>query len=442
MRKLSGQFDSVLTFIKSKQKGRKATRKIDKPAPILPTECMQSIFQYIQETPNSKLYPSLLVNRYWSKNVAPFLWNRPFRLCSKKNRYKLISTLLMFLSLEEPNNSKLMAYNIIIPAQRNPIFNYSVMIREISYMDLEKFTSSFLKKITFSQGSNVIHQTVQILFITGCLFQMILHQGTNLETLVIDKEIYTMELPDISIFTESNSNLTKLTKLRVDYDNIKIRNITQFLNYVSEMCNGIQILEFKFNTNAYDVELLQSISETIKSQKALREFSLSNVSIGTGLVMLSLLAHVDTLTSISLASVKLDQMTMDVLLNLNQLKELRLWFCEFCEGLNNRTFNHTLELDTLHLVETSTKITHSILQPIGNSIKQLGLNIYHIENLDVAIKYCPNLEEIILVYQDEKQDEKVATKIANKLGKPWKEELDLYKEISTKTLVYQMNTSV
>jgi hypothetical protein len=432
MRKLSEQFDSILTFFKSKQKGNKDAREVGKPAPILPTECMQRIFQYIQETPNSKLYPSLLVNRYWSKNVVSFLWNRPFRLCSKKNRYKLISTLLMFFSLEETNNSKLKVYNIIIPAQRNPIFNYSAMIREIYYMDLEKFTSSYLKKITFSQGSNIMHQKLQILFITGCLFQMFLHQSTNLETLVIDKEIYTMDLPDISIFTESNSNLTKLTKLRIDYDNLKTRNITHLLKYISEMCDGIQILEFKFNTDAYDAELLQSISETVKSQKGLREFSLSNVNTGIDLVMISLLAHVDTLTSISLAFVKLDQTTMDILLNLNRLKELRLWFCE---GLDNLTVIHTLELDTLHLVELSTKITHSILQPTGNSIKQLGLNINHIENLDVALQYCPNLEEIILVYlSDEKRNEKVV----NKLEKPWKQKLTLYKEISTKTLIYQL----
>src|SRR3954451_1940778 len=167
---------------------------------------------------------------------------------------------------------------------------------------------------------------------------MFLHQSTNLETLVIDKEIYTMDLPDISIFTESNSNLTKLTKLRIDYDNLKTRNITHLLKYISEMCDGIQILEFKFNTDAYDAELLQSISETVKSQKGLREFSLSNVNTGIDLVMISLLAHVDTLTSISLAFVKLDQTTMDILLNLNRLKELRLWFCE---GLDNLTVIHT-----------------------------------------------------------------------------------------------------
>ncbi|CAG8525607.1 6970_t:CDS:1 [Funneliformis mosseae] len=403
---------------------------------------MKRIFQHIHDDSTSKLYPSLLVNKYWCKNVVTFLWNRPFQMCPKHNRYKLIRTLLTFFSLEETTliNSKLKAYNILIPARPNPIFNYSSMVQEISYMDLETFVKSYLTKITTGCYNDI--QKVQILFITISLFQMFLRQGTNIKILVIDKEIYTMDLPDISIFTESHpSGSTNLFQLRIDYNSIKIRNIIQFLKYISDVCKDIQILEFKFNINAYSDELLQSISNTITKQNNLREFSLSNTKhIGIESVMMSLLVHVNTLTSISLAFLNLEQKSMDILLNLKQLKELRIWFCE---GLNHYSSIHRFELNTLHLVELSSsvktrRITQSILQSTGNSITQLGFNIQYIENLDITLTYCPNVEEIILFYlSNDKQNRKFTTKTTNRMVKSWRERLSslTFKEISIRTLI-------
>ncbi|GBB90285.1 hypothetical protein RclHR1_01720006 [Rhizophagus clarus] len=437
---------SIAFFKGNSRKGRKPVR--EGIAPILPTECMQKIFKYIQDCDtSSKLYSSLLVNRYWSKNVVPFIWSRPFQLCSKQNRYKLINTLLMFFSLEETEliNSKLRAYNIIIPARPNPIFNYIAMIREIHYLELENFVSSYLKKVIFI-GANGMYQQVQISFITGSLFQTFLRQSINLETLIIDKEIYTMDLPDISIFTESNSNLLNLSNLKIDYNNNKILNMIQFLNYISGLCHNIQNLEFKFNINAYNNdELLKSISKTIRAQNELRKFNLSNVKrTGIESVMMSLLIHDNTLTSITLAFIKLNQTIMNILLSLSQLKKLKLCYCE---GLNNYNFTHNLNLDTLHLVDLSTDlklfklIIQSILQSTGNSIKQLGFNIEHIESLNIALNYCPNLDEIILYYLSKKnQSNKLVNKIINRLEKSWKEELSLLpfynKEISLKTIIY------
>jgi hypothetical protein len=440
-------FNSIITFLK------KSTKQKEKPlregiSPILPTECMQRIFKYIKDDTSSKLYSSLLVNRYWSKNVVPFLWDQPFQSCSKQNRYKLINTLLMFFNLEETEliNSKLRAFNIIIPAQPNPIFNYTAMIHEINYLKLEKFVLSYLKKVTF-MGSNEMHQKVQILFITGSLFHMFLRQSTNLKTLIIDKEIYTMDLPDISIFTESNSNLLKLNKLKIDYDSKKVLNTIQFLNYISGFCHSIQNLEFKFNINAYNDELLQSISKTISSQKDLRDFNLSNVKrVNIEPVLMSLLTHDNTLTSITLSFIKLDQITMDILLSFSQLKDLKL--CYF-EGLidynnNNNNNNNNFNLEILHLIDSyngSEKVIQSILKLKGNSIKQLGFNIENIENLETALNYCPNLNEIILYYlSNDNQNNKFVNKIINRLEKSWKEELSLLpfhnKEISMKTLIY------
>ena len=58
MRKIPESFDAILSFFKEKPKHKE--NKNVKTTAILPTECMQRIFQYLQEEgPNSKLYPSL-----------------------------------------------------------------------------------------------------------------------------------------------------------------------------------------------------------------------------------------------------------------------------------------------------------------------------------------------------------------------------------------------
>src|SRR5437764_13670464 len=111
-----------------------SSNKAGKPAPILPMECMQQIIQYLLEEKQG-LYSSLLINRYWCKIVIPYLWNRPFELCSSKNRLKLFRTyLLCFDQVELDSFSSRMVDALytfnIFPAKRTPLFNYFVFLRE------------------------------------------------------------------------------------------------------------------------------------------------------------------------------------------------------------------------------------------------------------------------------------------------------------------------
>ncbi|RIA99564.1 hypothetical protein C1645_747130, partial [Glomus cerebriforme] len=52
--------------------------QFQKNVPLLPTECMQQIFKYVDDQENG-LYSCLFVNKYWCKNVVPLLWVSPFQ---------------------------------------------------------------------------------------------------------------------------------------------------------------------------------------------------------------------------------------------------------------------------------------------------------------------------------------------------------------------------
>ncbi|CAG8688355.1 5270_t:CDS:1, partial [Cetraspora pellucida] len=112
--------------------------------PILPTECMKEIFQYVKKN-NESLYPSLLVNRHWCKNAVPLLWACPFEKLNFDSIYKITSVYMSLLEEHEKNHLKmLITTNLydqksilkLIP-NRTPLFSYSMMLEEFSLKSLE-----------------------------------------------------------------------------------------------------------------------------------------------------------------------------------------------------------------------------------------------------------------------------------------------------------------
>src|SRR5256885_9002050 len=68
-----------------------------------PNEILQEIFKYIVNDIDY-LHSCLLVNKIWSSNVVPILWNRPFHLLLLHNSHlshQIISTYLSCLDKEE-----------------------------------------------------------------------------------------------------------------------------------------------------------------------------------------------------------------------------------------------------------------------------------------------------------------------------------------------------
>ncbi|RGB38891.1 hypothetical protein C1646_691229, partial [Rhizophagus diaphanus] len=65
-------------------------------APILPVDCFEEIFRFLQEDKTS-LHSCILVNRLWCENTAPFLWRQPFFFIGTTPSEKLIRTYISCL---------------------------------------------------------------------------------------------------------------------------------------------------------------------------------------------------------------------------------------------------------------------------------------------------------------------------------------------------------
>ncbi|CAG8445358.1 6170_t:CDS:2 [Rhizophagus irregularis] len=210
------------------------------PSPLLPTECMEQIFNYLLQVEDSKLYPSLLVNRYWCKNVVPFLWNRPFSIVSNQNCFKLLRTFFLCFNNEEFNllNSLLNPYKIKIPSSNfnhQTKLNYSIYLQELSFKDLEICVSSTIHK-WYGKNSYNNYYPDQMKILLNSLLKFFFKKSTNLYSLNLDTYFDFLDIPNFSnYFSQSQYDCVYLTETSM----ILLNNLHNLKNLYLYYCEGL-----------------------------------------------------------------------------------------------------------------------------------------------------------------------------------------------------------
>ncbi|CAG8488115.1 15913_t:CDS:2 [Gigaspora margarita] len=206
--------------------------------PILPTECMKLVFQYIKKNDES-LYPSLLVNRHWCKNVVELLWACPFDSLNFDNFYKITPIYISLLDKNEKNQLKILLVknsyeqNSILKLIPNnkPLFNYSIMLKDFSLKSLEKIVQSWIA--VYKPDKN---------------FEELRNQMMNIKEQII--------LLLFKLFINS----TNLKFLKIDIN-------------ISELCKKIDNLIVKFPAFEKNYHVKKLIISIIKAQEKLKKFS-------------------------------------------------------------------------------------------------------------------------------------------------------------------------
>src|SRR5689334_10044830 len=121
----------------------------------LPTDCLNDIFEYLEDDKIS-LHSCLLVNRLWCKVAVRIFWKNIWNF--QYNMYhpyqtlqhvpspsKILSTLIACL----PNDSKDLLYTnrifISTPALKPPLFNYISFIKVLPIDTINQIIVDFLK---------------------------------------------------------------------------------------------------------------------------------------------------------------------------------------------------------------------------------------------------------------------------------------------------------
>ncbi|GBB92411.1 hypothetical protein RclHR1_00200044 [Rhizophagus clarus] len=427
----------ILKFYRSRTEKTNLNEKSQvKQQIVLPSECMQKIFKYTIQNSNKKtLFKLLFVNKYWSENVIPILWNNPFKDLippsmsrhtqsrDPTNCYNLLRTYLSCLDNDDyyllfsKLNPSSHPFDMEIPNSFKPLYNYPNYLKELSYSDLENtIYTSFM--INSKHHEFQKQEKYQVFLIASSLYKLFLQNSTQLRFLLFNNSLTTcdnnnlLDIPDIKRYNNITIKpaLSNITKFQFKDIKIRTKNILLLLNSISIYSTKINHLEFKFDSEDYNNDLVQSISDIIKSQKQIFEFNISNLKGNySESIFLSLYSHhKPTLFSLKLQNIHFTRLTLSILPNLINLKNLYLYNCNGFNnrgGINNdfRNFNlKKLQIFSENDNDDETRnLLLQLLKQSGSSLKQLGIDLVcNKENIDIILNYCPNIIVLFIMNND------------------------------------------
>ncbi|CAG8567412.1 18455_t:CDS:1 [Acaulospora morrowiae] len=392
----------VIKFLK-----KRTPKKRNVTVPSLPTECMQQVFQHIVDQGEGlyRLYPFLLVNRYWCKNVVPFLWARPFEDLKPENRYKIMLIYLSSLNDQEKSelNSSLKPYKITIPNLKPPLFDYPMLLEELSYKNVEMTAHSCIYKWN-SEAFKQKEKEEQILVLSTALCKLFLRKSTNLRTFIIDKFLGHSDIPDCSIFVYNQPGLRNISSLSIDYTRPIMENTIRLLEAIPSICTSIRCLNIRIPFFESNPEVIQAVVEIIQSQTCLTEFSLEGVRSGESKDIINALHQSITLTIIKLENVNITTTTLSTLSLCQNLQSLSILRCqgltvEEITGAGSSNSNENLwnrmrfNLKILHLKSSPRfpAIPASIIRSAGDFLQELSLDVITTETVESITSRCPNI---------------------------------------------------
>ncbi|CAB4375709.1 unnamed protein product [Rhizophagus irregularis] len=376
-------------------------------------ECLTQIFKNVGF---SGLFSCLLVCRSWCRNVIPILWSNPFDKLSKDCRYKLIRTYITCLSEEEKIflNSKLLKYGFKIPNNKNSLFNYSIYLKELSYVDLYQSVDSGIK---YYRKSFIGRNTYKLTYlITKSLCKMFLTKNItdpsyNLQSFKIDKYFIQIDdiFPNIELFTKFYPGLSQITKFSLNYYNPISDNLFKFLQYFPTLCKGLYHLDITlpyFENNQIIIDLLISI---IKSQKNLQEFNLSGARIGANFIIPILFSfHYNSLISIKFQNINFHKVNLRSIISCKKLKNLTIYHCTgltksslplLVKDFNSSHYNGGMRLKSLNIgcSPKNSQIPKLILESLlSTTCQELCLDLITPEIINAIKNRCQNITTLKL----------------------------------------------
>ncbi|CAG8448396.1 642_t:CDS:1 [Scutellospora calospora] len=401
--------------------------------PTLPTECMYQIFQHLVDQ-GEALHPFLLINRYWCRNVIPFLWARPFEQLNPENMYKIMLVYLSSLNdAEKADLRDLLVQNSYdsefiteLMQQNNPLFNYPMMLQELSIKNLEMIVRSWIHRCNMEFGrqiDQIDQMDVQINSMTSILCKLFLRNSVNLRCFRVDKFSSHEDIPELSTLLEISPSLgfiglSNISKLEINYSTQSIlKNSLDLLKTIPSLCKRIHTMNIKLPIfESSNPDIIKVIISIIIAQDKLKEFSLEGVENENDSrdIIQALQSHVRSLSSVEIDSVNISTSSLYVLAKCSNLESLAI---TNCRGLTIQDMSNTVtttpstidalwnnikfvNLKKLYIKNLSknTLISSLIIRAAGKStLQELTLDVITQDTINSIIENCPNITHLSLV---------------------------------------------
>ncbi|GBC42525.2 hypothetical protein GLOIN_2v1784405 [Rhizophagus irregularis DAOM 181602=DAOM 197198] len=237
----------------------------------LPTECLNNIFEYLEDD-KTTLYSCLLVNRLYCKVAVEILWKDVWNFQNNnyepKTRLSIFNMLITFLTKESMERLRNSGINFINFTEKHALFNYPSFCKVISYVKIKELINWAIvfKQINilgvFNHGYHLLIQEI---------LKMFMNQVTSLKSLdysfCIDSNVEFIYSPGTKIC------LKDLVELRCD------TNISpEFFSQLSQICHHIQslIIFFLYSNKYHKINIPDGLTDLISSQNNLKSLELKN----------------------------------------------------------------------------------------------------------------------------------------------------------------------
>ncbi|RIA99341.1 hypothetical protein C1645_811580 [Glomus cerebriforme] len=362
----------------------------------LPTDCLNEIFEYLEDDKNT-LYSCLLTNRFWCEIAVRILWKDIWNFINHRSYQThvpltIISTLVAGL----PNESKEILYKngifISSPTSKPLLFNYASFCKVLSILGISRIIRHILEKQQFITSRNLNYCQYLILYE---ILKMFMNEVSSLKSLDYDLG-NPIEIQDITFtfFPGAKNCLKDLSELICSSD-----IHYEFFYQLSQICHNIQSLTIEFGET-----ISNGITDLISLQKNLKHVTLiyySYKEYGTEITT-SLTKFSSSLTKLIIKE-KGSYTPLSFISTFTNLQELILSFEFGGFDFNRLQYVTFSQLKVLKFLCTIPEVDMLIkfLEINGKNLKELYMrDSYSLLNSAIA-KFCPNLKSLFTIFLDD-----------------------------------------
>ncbi len=355
----------------------------------LPTDCLNDIFEYLEEDKVS-LRSCLLVNCLWCEVAVRILWNNPWNFkynvhYPNRTRVSLPSAILSTLIACLPKESKDILYvnGIFIPppTSKPPLFNYISFSKVLSIDAMNQTIADFLVNKQVNDLNNNKHLLLRELLKT------FMNQISSLKALEYSKEI--QNTPFIN-FSGAKDCLTGLSAFSC-YSNL----YSSFFHQLSQLCHNIQTLTIVFENNKSN-----ELKELISLQNNLKHLELiTNGYEGWTGIIPALTKHHDTLKKLY---IQVYYGPLSFITSFKNLQELVI------STYKSNIFNefHHVTFSKLRVLKVSygclkDEFFTKFLENNGENLIELNVLNLDKNNRSSIVQFCPNLKKFFTPFRDD-----------------------------------------
>ncbi|CAG8586454.1 16597_t:CDS:1 [Dentiscutata erythropus] len=377
---------------------------------FLPQETIDEILSHVKHDKHS-LYSCLLVNRYWCRQVIPWLWGHPLKILSALESANIAPLIRTYIScLSEKERSFLIEHGISLPNYPPPFFHYASYLKDLDYRRLEisvrhwikyegTICSSYPTRRRAIAGISLNNASIIVM---TALCRLFLEGDPTLHQLKLAYTERILDLPDVSIFVQGQKGLSCLQKIKFivgSFNRTKLKNMIAFLEALPDIAPNVSHLDIDVITT--DKTMADTLVSIIEGLSYLSEFRLCDKSSGVTQVIeptiSALSSRANSLTSLELHNIHFQDLSLQ---GLAECKKLEVLLIIQCCCLTLSTWkpleNAKFPLKTLYLdSDFGEKVTIAILQSASNrSIKQLHLSCATSKVIEILPVACPSLAHL------------------------------------------------